>query len=254
MSSNSRELRDKKLFDRIAKKYTSKDIYPASRAARRHRLLQTVRVAKLSEHVDMLEIGCGAGFAAEYLQGSYRSYTGIDYSQELIDFAIARHQYPNTTFKAVNLYNYKPDRHYNLIVAIGVLHHMVDIPGAMQAMYQLLKPGGCIVVNEPHPANRVIHSLRQLRARLDNSYSEEQEELDAAELLSIFQQAGLYQVQSLPQGVFSTPFAEVILKPRFLTTPISHFACATDALLETYFSRYLSNVTWNLIVKGYKES
>ncbi len=49
------------------------------------RLVQTLcHCRRNTGDLDILEVGCGAGFAAEYLSGFYRSYTGIDHSEELI--------------------------------------------------------------------------------------------------------------------------------------------------------------------------
>lgn len=55
---------------------------------------------------------------------------------------------------------------------------------------------------------------------------------------------------ALPQGLFSTPFAEVMLKPAILTGRLSALACETDRFLERSFPDKLKRFSWNLIVKG----
>ncbi len=62
-----RESRDQALFERVAADYHRKDLLPAHRRARRHRLMQTLRSVELPADCSILEVGCGAGFAADYL-------------------------------------------------------------------------------------------------------------------------------------------------------------------------------------------
>ena len=242
--------RDRALFDRIAHAYAKKDLYEPCRVARRARLQRTIALTGQGPDADMLEVGCGAGFAAEYLEGRFGAYTGIDYSEELIAYASQRHAAPNITFHAVDLYEWRCDSAFDVIFAIGVLHHMPDIPRAMSLMCAMLKPGGHLVVNEPQPANVVFHGLRKLRAMVDSAYSSEQEELEASRLVEYFERAGLDDINTSAQGLLSTPFAEVPLSPHALSHPMSRLACRIDAWLEDYFRNALKGVAWNVIVAG----
>ncbi len=127
---------------------------------------------------------------------------------------------------------------------------MPDIPRAMSAMCSMLKPGGHLVVNEPQPANIVFHGLRKLRAMVDASYSSEQEELEEGRLISYFEGAGFENIRTRAQGLLSTPFAEVTLRPSVLARPLSALACRIDTWLEDHFQRALKAVAWNIIVTG----
>ncbi len=69
---------DQERFNRIASDYIMKDILPAHRLARINRLEQTMSILPVSGKIDILEVGCGAGFSAEYLRGRYNRYLGID--------------------------------------------------------------------------------------------------------------------------------------------------------------------------------
>jgi len=247
-----REELDRALFDRIALKYARKDLFASASVARRHRLAQTLRHVRIDHDMDILEVGCGAGFAAKYLRGQYRSYTGIDYSTELIRYASAQNGGANVSFQAISLYDYQPSRQFDLVLMIGVLHHMSDMPRAVAAMQSLLKPGGYLAVNEPQRSNGLIRGLRRARAALDPAYSDDQEELDPAQLAALFGQAGLTDVRTIPQGLFSTPFAEVVLKPQFITAPLARLACAIDLAIEDRFAAAIAKSTWNVIVIGRK--
>lgn len=245
-----RSSRDRALFDRIASSYARKDLYEPSRTARIARLRRTLELGGLAPDTDVLEVGCGAGFAARYLEGACRSYTGIDYSEALIGYAVKLDAGPGAVFHAADLYEWHPEERYDLIFAIGVLHHMPDIPRAMTSMLDLLEPGGALVVNEPQPANALFHGLRRVRAVLDSAYSGEQEELSESDLVGFFRDAGFVDIRTRAQGLLSTPFAEVMLRPRALARPLSALCCRIDAWLERRMQRVLRPLAWNVVVAG----
>jgi 2-polyprenyl-3-methyl-5-hydroxy-6-metoxy-1,4-benzoquinol methylase len=255
MKSNleqGRARRDRELFDAIALKYAKKDIYPPSRRARALRFVQTLNKLHLNNQSDILEVGCGAGFASEYLRGRYRNYTGLDYSQELILSAQQRNRFSNASFQAADFFDYQTDNLYDVIFMIGVLHHMTNLTAALEKCLDLLKPGGVLVVNEPQDANPFFQYLRQVRTKIDKSYSAEQDQLDESELLELFSTSGFLKTRSYPQGFFSTPFAEVMLPPQWLMNPISHTVCLVDQLLEKYPSGFMKKMAWNIVVCGQK--
>lgn len=248
--SAGRVFRDRALFDRIASNYARKDLYEPSRIARQARLRRTVDLTEYGCDADILEVGCGAGFAAQYLRGHFATYTGIDHSNEMIAFASQMAAGPDVAFHSVDLYEWQPKKAYDVIFAVGVLHHMPDIPTAMSLMCSMLKPGGHLVVNEPQPANPVFHWLRKLRASVDASYSSEQEELEESALVNYFDDAGFENIRTRAQGLLSTPFAEVTLRPGAIAHPLSALACRIDSWLEDQFPAILKAVAWNIIVTG----
>lgn len=251
--NQSKAQKDQSLFNRIAESYAKKDFSESSRIARRLRLKQTLSKANLHSNIDIIEIGCGAGFAATYLEGSYKNYMGIDYSEELIKNAKYFNKKTNISFIAKDLYQFSSKNKYDVLFMIGVLHHMVDIDHAIKVARSLIKPGGYIIVNEPQKANLFIHLLRTIRSKIDKSYSEDQEELDIGQLKYLFESAGLTNVQSFPQGLFSTPFAEVVLNPQFIFKYLSKIACSIDKLIEGRFIGLLNKLSWNTIIIGQKE-
>ena len=119
-------------------------------------------------------------------------------------------------------------------------------------MLKLLKPNGWLIANEPQPANPAISLARQIRKRFDHNYSADQKELSGDELYEAFDALGLQSIQLSPQGLFSTPLAEVMFSPQWLMSPISTLACYTDKFLERTAGKALSRLTWNLIIAGQK--
>ncbi len=246
------ERRDRELFDNIAAGYCRKDHAASSRIARKHRLLQTIAAVPKSTSWRVLEIGCGAGFAASYLAGHYSSYAGIDYSAELIRLANQENAGPNISFITANIKEFQPPRQPDLIFGIGVLHHLESWEDAVQGIVDMLQPGGWLAVNEPSPSNSLVNLARVVRKRIDRAYSDDQLELTGRELKTAFENAGLQSVKIVPQGIFSTPFAEVILPPQWLTAPTSRCACFFDAIFERAFGGFAGRLTWNTIVAGQK--
>lgn len=243
---------DREHFDRIAAEYERKDLSPGASRARRLRLTQTLHKVPSTAAPHLLDVGCGAGYAARYLQGRYASYTGIDHSRKLIDIARERHPGENIRFIHTDLLDFSPEKTFDLALMIGVLHHLEDIPAAVRKVRALLKPGGYFVVNEPQPANPLISLLRHIRKRVDPGYSRDQRELPRREIETIFLQADFRDIRSFPQGLLSTPFAEVPLEPGFLFNPIIFAVCLADRALEKTTGNLFASLAWNTIVRGVK--
>ncbi len=250
MDKIKKGISEKDHFNSIASKYVKKDVYPPSRIARRHRVKQTVANIAIQKTPNVLEVGCGAGYASEYLKGCYSEYTGIDFSGELIDIAKSIHKGPKIHFHEADLYKFKSEKKYDLIVIVGVLHHMEDIPAALKICRKLLKPDGKIAVNEPQDANIIVKWVRWLRSKYDSTYSSDQEALKRKELVKLFNDSGYKQVSVSAQGFFSTPFAEVMLKPGFIFLPLSYLFRFVDLYVEKFFGRILTSLSWNIIVTG----
>lgn len=247
---DGRESRDRALFDDIAERYAHKDEHPAASVARRQRLLRTIAAAPLTGAPSILEAGCGAGYAARYLEGRYSRFVGIDYAEKLIDHANNVNALPNARFQTANIKSLDLAERFDAVVMIGVLHHLDDIDAAMDELVSTLKPGGWLIANEPQPGNPLIGLARRLRKRMDRDYSEEQDELSANQLRGVYQRAGLVDIRVVPQGLFSTPFAEVPMGPTILTRPLAKAFCLVDTVAERALRPLLGRVTWNLIVAG----
>ena len=238
---------DRELFDRIARDYCRKDQLAAHRRARELRLLQTMRHAELDPTGDLLEIGCGAGFAADYLRGRYRSYHGVDHSSKLVELADAVNVGPGITFETADATTLTSDRLYNVILMIGVLHHLPEPAATLRHLTGLLKPDGRIVVNEPQNGNPLIQLARRIRKGTDPHYSEDQSVYSGNSLRAVFSDAGCELVKLVPQGLLSTPFAEVAMPAQPIVTPLSSIACDLDRMMERSIPRLLRHLSWNLI-------
>ena len=250
LPGSERETRDRALFDGIAEKYTRKDLHATASVARRQRLCRTLDAAPLPANASILEAGCGAGFSARYLEGRFGRFVGIDYADNLITAAKQHNAVDGASFQTANIKHLNLDASFDAVVMIGVLHHLDDMDAAMQQLVQTLRPGGWLLANEPQPGNPLVRAARAVRKRVDASYSDEQDQLSADCLRGLYERAGLVEVDVVPQGLFSTPLAEVPVGPTWLTRPIAHAACAADTALERLLGGALRRVSWNLVARG----
>lgn len=242
--------RDQAHFDAIADDYFKKDRLPAHRAARKTRLRQTLRGISPDGPTRILEVGCGAGFSAEYLKGNYDSFVGVDYSENLINHAHRLNKYDGADFVVADINAVNYENEFDVIVMIGLLHHLDEPSETLSRLKGWLRPGGVIAANEPQSGNKLISMLRNVRKKVDSAYSDEQLEFSAAEMTAMYQTAGLEDVRIVPQGIFSTPFAEVAMPLQPLVAPLSAAACAVDRFLEMRLERALTPLSWNLIATG----
>lgn len=98
-------------------------------------------------NVQILIAGCGTGFhpisiAAEYPDATL---TAIDFSKSSLAYAIQqsrKYKVPNLSFLHGDILNLNMGRKFDVIEAVGVLHHMDDPEAGIRALVRALKPGG----------------------------------------------------------------------------------------------------------------
>jgi len=249
MMSNDQEAKDKLLFEQIADSYVRKDLTPYCRIARKQRLdtsLKSIRqpVGRL------LEVGCGAGFTADYLKGKYKSYLGLDYSKNLVAYAERYNSSNQARFLCVNIKDFVTSEKFDVILMIGVLHHIPDPEKILDDLRPLLAQGGCLVVNEPQRGNPLISMLRRIRKKVDAKYSSDQVEFTYDELRAMFEKHD-YEVRCFPQGILSTPLAETRFLPSLLGLPIAWLARIVDPVLELILDyQPLRALAWNIVIEA----
>ena len=252
---NKQEYDDKKLFDDIAENYVKKDLTQYCRIARKQRLVQSLQGIKQPIN-KILEVGCGAGFSVNYLKGKFINYTGVDYSENLINYAKKYNSGIGIKFKCSNINEFDSDIKFDVVLMIGVLHHMPDPEKAIQGLKKILSPKGIIVVNEPQAGNPIISLLRKIRKKIDNNYSSDQVEFTENKIREIFSNSSL-EVKTFSQGVLSTPLAESRILPGFIGMPLVIIASIVDPIFEKILSILsIKKLTWNVVAhareKGYE--
>lgn len=99
----------------------------------------------------ILDIGCGDGKVTAKLAAlvSQGRVTGIDSSQEMIDFARMRYpstQFPSLSFERVDAQNLDYNHEFDLVVSFACLHWIKDHVAVLRGIKQSLKPEGKMII------------------------------------------------------------------------------------------------------------
>lgn len=249
----SKELDDKNLFDSIAREYAKKDMVPSSMIARRAQLLSAVQpvLGGKKSLGQVVDIGCGMGTAAKYLKGKYSSYIGIDQSKKEIELAKSLFRgNPKVKFLAENIKNVKLRKKADVVLSLGALHHMTDLPKVFRALENLAKPEATLLVIEPQRSNVLVGLLRKMRKTLDRSYSKDQIYFEEEKLTGILEKAGFSKIVVDFQGFFGPYFAQVILPPQIITQHLSALATLVDRYLNRFPRNFKKTFSFNIIIRA----
>jgi SAM-dependent methyltransferase len=90
----------------------------------------------------LLEVGCGRGDLARALARAGHRVVGIDPAAPAGEL-----------FRATTLEDFADPGPFDAVVASLALHHIADLPGALDKIVALLRPAGRLILNE-HAADR----------------------------------------------------------------------------------------------------
>lgn len=91
----------------------------------------------------VLEVGCGRGDLARAIAESGYEVVAID-----------PHAPAGELFRATSLEEFADPEPFDAVVASLALHHVADLPGALDKIVSLLRPTGSLIVNE-HAVDRL---------------------------------------------------------------------------------------------------
>ena len=154
---------------------------------------------KASDPLHLLDFGCGPGEnAIRFARAGFR-VTGFDICEKNIDYCQKLFQKNGWSDKGKFLVTVAeqlpfPDKSFDLIVGIDILHH-VDIPLAIREIKRVLKPGGLAVFREPIevPLFEKIRNTKLIKyffpndASLSSHITEDERKLNEYDLMLIRQ-------------------------------------------------------------------
>lgn len=104
----------------------------------------------LNDRMDALEVGCGTGLVATQLSDKIGSITAVDTSegmQNVLREKIEQGNYSNITPILADLTQGKAiSGQFDLIYSVMTFHHIRDIGPLLKYFYDLLVPGGKVVI------------------------------------------------------------------------------------------------------------
>jgi ubiquinone/menaquinone biosynthesis C-methylase UbiE len=102
-----------------------------------------------------LDAACGTGRHAAYLHDRGCTVTGVDQSLEML--AVARNKLPEVHFEQGDIEQLAfADGSFDLVVIALALCHLADPTAAVAELARVLRPGGTLVIADPHPAAGVV--------------------------------------------------------------------------------------------------
>jgi ubiquinone/menaquinone biosynthesis C-methylase UbiE len=94
-------------------------------------------VEHVSPGMSVLELGCGTAHLCVHVESRGGTYTGVDYSDELI--AQNRRRFPHARFFNVGSV---PDEKFDLVASLYAIEHVVDPPAYLERLWNHCRPGG----------------------------------------------------------------------------------------------------------------
>ena len=154
--------------------------------ARRHILAELIqRVVRPPTRSRLLEVGCGTGHNLEML-AQFGAVDACELDPTARELASLRLGRPVLEAKLPDLSAF-PSQSFDLVALLDVLELVADDAGALAANWNVLKPGGALLLTVP--ANQWMWSAHDVAHHHYRRYSK-------AELGRLFEQAG-YEVQLL---------------------------------------------------------
>lgn len=104
----------------------------------------------------VVDIACGTGYGSALLaDAGAASVLGVDCSPEAIDHAKARYKGGNLAFQQSDIFTFQPQEKFDVVVSFETIEHIDDHRGALARFFDLLQPGGRLIISSP---NRLITS------------------------------------------------------------------------------------------------
>ena len=111
----------------------------------------------------VLDVGCGYGSLALYLDDGTKEIFGIDVDEDCINKAILAKSGDRTSFICCSFEEYSPGRRFDAVVFVASIHHM-NMSGALDKAKSLLNPGGkLLIVGLAKPSTAADYVLEAIR-------------------------------------------------------------------------------------------
>lgn len=93
----------------------------------------------------VLDLGCGFGRWTRYLAEKVQFIEAVDPGDAIFSAAQANNDLENVRFTQASIENLPfPDESFDVIVCLGVIHHVQNHEAALATIYKKLKPGGTL--------------------------------------------------------------------------------------------------------------
>jgi 2-polyprenyl-3-methyl-5-hydroxy-6-metoxy-1,4-benzoquinol methylase len=125
----------------------------------------------LTPRARVADIGCGAGWRSNSIAFHVRARVlGLDFNPDAIAFArtVAAALRTETEFEHGNLFTFRPQIPFDVVISLGVLHHTGNCAGAVRHLCRFaVKAGGFLFLGLYHQYGRrpFLEHFRAMRAK-----------------------------------------------------------------------------------------
>jgi len=108
--------------------------------------------------LEILDVGCSAGYLGEYLRSQGHHVTGLDITPEAIALAKA---FLNEAYcmKVEDFFTEQPQRRFDVIIFGDVLEHVTNAEEVLKRSAFALKPGGKVIASIPNVAHVAVRAM-----------------------------------------------------------------------------------------------
>jgi SAM-dependent methyltransferase len=93
--------------------------------------------------LDMLEIGCSAGYGTIVYAEAFGHVTGIDIDEPAVEHAVCDNGRPNIRYLVMDAQRTGfPDGCFDVVACTHIYEHVPDAPRLMREIHRVLRPGG----------------------------------------------------------------------------------------------------------------
>lgn len=154
--------------------------------------------AGLKAGIQALEIGCGTGNFTAAFAASGADILALDISENLLEKARARALPENVRFICQPFESLQMMGAFDAVIGSSVLHHL-EIKPALDAIFQLLKPGGTMAFAEPNMLNPQImiqKNIPWIKERMGDSPDETA--FFRGQMIALLKRSGFEEVEVMP--------------------------------------------------------
>ncbi len=189
---------------------------------------------------DILELCIGGGAFARKIPRGYRSYTGLDLSQSLLN-ALKTHM-PHVNAVHGDAQNLPfGENSYDAVLVFSGMHHLPRYRDTLASSFRILRPGGCFFCFEPNDRAWYRAPMRFLRAQkvvrdFVEIYSEDEVYLDPDAVATAMRDTGYVDVRvNFMTPRFNPGFLGVANKI-FASMIYAAAACGNAGHTQSYFA------------------
>lgn len=119
------------------------------------------------KNAHVLEVGIGLGTVSRFLAQRAKSLTCLDIARGAISYVKSTTKdYANVNFVCQSVLDFVPKAQFDVVIAIGSLHHTGDLEKSLTQVEKMLKDKGTILVMVYYafqPRRCIVHPLRTLK-------------------------------------------------------------------------------------------